>query len=96
MEFLNFLNSIYPTIKLIINYSKLFDHCRDKIKLVFECGIGTNNPNLISSMNINGKPGAGVVTALSGAHGLIEVDENTDIIKKGDIVNFIPFKEALI
>ncbi len=39
-------------------YSKLFDHCRDKVKLVFECGIGTNNPNLISSMNINGKPGA--------------------------------------
>ena len=39
-------------------YSKLFDHCIDKIKLVFECGIGTNNPNLISSMNINGKPGA--------------------------------------
>ena len=39
-------------------YSKLFDHCREKIKLVFECGIGTNNPNLVSSMNINGKPGA--------------------------------------
>ncbi len=39
-------------------YSKLFDHCRDNIKLVFECGIGTNNPNLVSSMNINGKPGA--------------------------------------
>jgi len=39
-------------------YSKLFDHCRDSIKLVFECGIGTNNPNLVSSMNINGKPGA--------------------------------------
>ena len=45
---------------------------------------------------INGKPGAGVLTSLSGAHGLIEVDENTDIIKKGDIINFIPFKEALI
>ncbi len=39
-------------------YSKLYDHCRDNIKLVFECGLGTNNPNLISSMNINGKPGA--------------------------------------
>ena len=39
-------------------YSKLFDHCRDKVNLVFECGIGTNNPNLISSMNANGKPGA--------------------------------------
>ena len=40
------------------DYSKLFDHCRNSIKLVFECGIGTNNPNLVSSMNINGKPGA--------------------------------------
>tara|TARA_B100000963_G_C22469382_1_gene599402 strand:- start:51 stop:755 length:705 start_codon:yes stop_codon:yes gene_type:complete len=39
-------------------YSKLFDHCRNSIKLVFECGIGTNNPNLVSSMNINAKPGA--------------------------------------
>ncbi len=39
-------------------YSKLFDHCRNNIKLVFECGIGTNNPNLASSMNINAKPGA--------------------------------------
>ena len=39
-------------------YSKLFDHCRESIKLVFECGIGTNNPNLTSSMHINGKPGA--------------------------------------
>ena len=45
---------------------------------------------------INGKPGAGVLTSLTGAHGLIEVDENTDIIEKGDVVNFIPFKEALI
>jgi len=39
-------------------YSKLFDHCRDSIKLVFECGIGTNNPKLESSMGINAKPGA--------------------------------------
>lgn len=39
-------------------YSKLFDHCRNSIKLVFECGIGTNNPNLASSMNINANPGA--------------------------------------
>ncbi len=39
-------------------YSKLFDHCRANIKLVFECGIGTNNPDLASSMNANGKPGA--------------------------------------
>jgi hypothetical protein len=38
-------------------YSRLFDHCRLSIKNVFECGIGTNNPNLASSMGISGKPG---------------------------------------
>jgi len=39
-------------------YSELFDHCRMHIKSVFECGIGTNNPSLISSMGLDGKPGA--------------------------------------
>ena len=39
-------------------YSLLFDHCRNDIKKVFECGIGTNNPNLSSSMGIQYKPGA--------------------------------------
>ena len=28
------------------------------MKLVFECGLGTNNPNLQSNMTINGMPGA--------------------------------------
>jgi hypothetical protein len=39
-------------------YSRLFSHCRSNVKNVFECGLGTNNPNLISSMGIAGKPGA--------------------------------------
>ena len=39
-------------------YSRLFDHCRPYIKKVFECGIGTNNPDLESSMGSTGKPGA--------------------------------------
>jgi hypothetical protein len=39
-------------------YSRLFGHCRNYIKKVFECGLGTNNPNLLSSMGVNGKPGA--------------------------------------
>ena len=47
-------------------------------------------------VKINGKPGAGVLTSLSGANGLIEVGENTDNVMVGDIVNFIPFKEALL
>lgn len=39
-------------------YSKLFAHCRKHITKVFECGLGTNNPTLLSSMGVNGKPGA--------------------------------------
>ena len=39
-------------------YSRLFLHCRFNINTVFECGIGTNNPNLVSSMGVHGKPGA--------------------------------------
>lgn len=39
-------------------YFNLFNHCKDAIKLVFEVGIGTNNPSLPSNMTSNGKPGA--------------------------------------
>lgn len=39
-------------------YSSLFSHCRDGVTKVFECGLGTNNPNLQSSMGSNGVPGA--------------------------------------
>lgn len=39
-------------------YYRLFGHCRDSVKLVFECGLGTNNPNLPSSMGAQGAPGA--------------------------------------
>jgi hypothetical protein len=39
-------------------YSRLFDHCREGVEKVFECGLGTNNPNLASSMGVNGIPGA--------------------------------------
>ncbi len=38
-------------------YSSLFDHNRENIKKVFECGIGTNNPNLPSSMGSEYIPG---------------------------------------
>ncbi len=39
-------------------YSRLFSNCRRKVKKVFECGVGTNNPNITSSMGVNGIPGA--------------------------------------
>jgi hypothetical protein len=39
-------------------YHELFSPIRDKVESVFECGIGTNNPNLPSTMGIYGRPGA--------------------------------------
>ena len=39
-------------------YASLFGHCRKYIKNVFECGLGTNNPNFLSNMGLKGMPGA--------------------------------------
>jgi hypothetical protein len=39
-------------------YFNLFNHFKNEIKLLFECGIGSNNPKIISNMGISGKPGA--------------------------------------
>ena len=39
-------------------YFKTFHHCREHVKLVFECGLGTNNVNIPSNMTSGGKPGA--------------------------------------
>ncbi|MDA8559618.1 hypothetical protein N9K62_01645, partial [Candidatus Pelagibacter bacterium] len=39
-------------------YHSIFNLNRDNIKLIFECGLGTNNPNLASNMTDTGMPGA--------------------------------------
>ena len=39
-------------------YNNLFNHCRENIKLVFECGIGTTDTKIPCNMSSNGKPGA--------------------------------------
>lgn len=39
-------------------YSLLFGNNRENVRRVFECGIGTNNPNLKSNMSSTGVPGA--------------------------------------
>jgi len=39
-------------------YYRLFSHCRTGVRKIFECGLGTNNPELASSMGVSGKPGA--------------------------------------
>lgn len=39
-------------------YDSLFGHCREHIRLVFECGLGTNNPQIRHNMGLRGRPGA--------------------------------------
>lgn len=39
-------------------YEAMFRKIKNKVKNVFECGIGTNNVNVPSNMTENGKPGA--------------------------------------
>jgi hypothetical protein len=39
-------------------YYSIFNHFKDDVKLVFECGLGTNNPDFQSNMSVNGIPGA--------------------------------------
>jgi hypothetical protein len=38
--------------------ARLFDHCRRHVRRVFECGLGTTNPDIASSMGGQGRPGA--------------------------------------
>ncbi len=38
--------------------SDRYGHCRGLVSKVFECGLGTNNPALASSMGAAGRPGA--------------------------------------
>ncbi|MEX0346260.1 MAG: class I SAM-dependent methyltransferase [Rhizobiaceae bacterium] len=39
-------------------YEFMFSHCRKNVRRVFECGLGTNNPNVRSNMGEGGRPGA--------------------------------------
>ena len=39
-------------------YHSIFNLNRENIQFVFECGLGTNNPNIKSNMTKNGSPGA--------------------------------------
>lgn len=39
-------------------YHNLFGHCRESIGSIFECGIGSNNEDILSNMSSTGLPGA--------------------------------------
>jgi hypothetical protein len=48
----------WPSHSYTDYYWRIFANSRETVKKVLEIGIGTNNPNLASSMDVNGKPGA--------------------------------------
>ena len=56
----NELNNPYawPSHNYADVYELMFRLRRNDVDLIVECGLGTNNPDLKSSMGINGKPGA--------------------------------------
>ena len=49
---------VWPSHNYADVYELMFRLRKDDVKLVIECGLGTNNPDLKSSMGVNGKPGA--------------------------------------
>jgi hypothetical protein len=48
----------WPSHSYADYYASLFRHCRKYIKNIFECGLGTNNPNFLSNMGVKAMPGA--------------------------------------
>lgn len=61
---------------------RIFGHCRQNLTKVFECGLGTNNPKLPSSMGAKGRPGASlrVWRDYFPAAQIIGVDVDKDIL----------------
>jgi len=48
----------WPAHTYTEHYNTLYDHCREHVGNVFECGLGSNNPDIPSNMGIYGRPGA--------------------------------------
>ena len=51
-------------------------------------------PSGSPQMLLHGRPGAGVLSSLTGADGLVEIPADHPHVKKGDMLNFLPFREA--
>ena len=49
-----------------------------------------NNENG-SFITLHGRKGAGVISSLTGADGLVEIPLECEIVRKGDLLKFIPF-----
>jgi molybdopterin molybdotransferase len=49
-----------------------------------------------TEMVLHGRKGAGVLSSLTGAHGLVEIPVENDGVAVGDYLTFIPFRESAL
>jgi molybdopterin molybdotransferase len=47
-------------------------------------------------MMLHGRKGAGVLSSLTGADGLVEISVENDGVAVGDYLTFIPFRESAL
>ena len=45
---------------------------------------------------LHGRKGAGVISSLTGADGLVEIPLDCVQVREGDLLNFIPFQEQVL
>jgi hypothetical protein len=79
----------WPSHTYVDFYSLLFAQRRYDVRRVFECGIGTNDPDLVSSMGQEGKPGASlrVWRDYFPQAGIIGADIDRSILFKEDRID---------
>jgi len=80
---------LWPSHSYADFVERLFGHCREHVKAVFECGLGTNNPALASNMGLNGQPGASlrVWREYFLAAEIVGVDIDRDILFQEDRIS---------
>lgn len=67
-----------------------FDHIKNKERAEFLRAKIINNGNQ-SFVNLFGKKGAGVISSLTGADGIVEIPKEIEKVSKGDMLKFYPF-----
>lgn len=55
-----------------------------------------HDPQGQAGIVIHGRAGAGVLSSLTGAHGLVEIPGHCKEVRIGDMLNFIPLREAAL
>lgn len=83
-----------PVLKLPLPV--LFDHHNRQGRAQYLRARITADHDGQPAIAIHGRAGAGVLSSLTGADGLVEIPMDCQNVQIGDILNFIPFREAAL